>query len=125
MTRKIFVGVFLMGIVVLLICAFIFFGLQYAQTIDENRDSLRGEAHYAMAGLGMAGEDYLQALDVGESRITWIGGDGAILYDSPRSGTPSKREKAASSATPPPSAAARCSTRSAARTAASCVSPVL
>ena len=82
MTRKIFVGVFLMGIVVLLICAFIFFGLQYAQTIDENRDSLRGEAHFAMAGLGMAGEEYLKALDVGESRITWIGGDGAILYDS-------------------------------------------
>ena len=44
MTRKIFVGVLVMGLLVLLICGLIFFGLQYAQTIDENQETLRGEA---------------------------------------------------------------------------------
>ena len=86
MTRKIFVGVFMMGLLVLLICGLIFFGLQYAQTIDENQDALRGEACFAAVGLETGGVDYLKKLELpdGEQlvRVTWIQEDGSVLYDS-------------------------------------------
>ncbi|MBR5345163.1 MAG: two-component sensor histidine kinase [Clostridia bacterium] len=85
MTKKIFVGVLTMGLLVLVICALVFFGLQYAQTIDENQEALRGEAYYAVAGLEMGGVDYLKKLELPDGspvRITWIQADGSVLYDS-------------------------------------------
>ena len=82
MTKKIFVGVLTMGLLVLGICALVFFGLQYAQTIDENQEALRGEAYYAVAGLEMGGVDYLKKLELPDGspvRVTWIQADGSVL----------------------------------------------
>ena len=83
MTRKIFIGVFALGVLVLIIAGLIFFGLQYAQTIEENRDALRAEARYVEAGMAGEGEAYLDRLrGACESRVTWIAADGSLLYDS-------------------------------------------
>ena len=81
MTRKIFLNTLLVGLSVLFLCAVVFFGLQYTQTKDETRDELRQEAVYAANGVAMAGEEYLRTLD-NPHRITWIAGDGSVLYDS-------------------------------------------
>ncbi len=81
MTGRIFKYAFLLGAVVLVLCAVLFFGVQYAQTREETYAALRQEAMYASGGVMIAGEDYLSALD-GKNRITWIGADGRVLYDS-------------------------------------------
>ncbi len=81
MTAKIFLNTFLVGIFVLLLCAAVFFGLQYTQTKEETYDALRQEAVYAAKGIEMSGERYLETLN-DEHRITWIDGEGTVLYDS-------------------------------------------
>ena len=81
MTGRIFKYAFLLGAVVLVLCAVLFFGVQYAQTREETYAALRQEAMYASGGVMIAGEDYLSALD-GKNRVTWIGADGRVLYDS-------------------------------------------
>ncbi|MCR5683135.1 MAG: PAS domain-containing protein [Clostridiales bacterium] len=81
MTAKIFKNTCLVGLSVLLLCAAVFFGLQYTQTKEETYDALRQEAVYAANGIALSGEKYLETLD-NEHRITWIDRDGTVLYDS-------------------------------------------
>ena len=81
MTAKIFKNTFLVGLFVLLLCAAVFFGLQYTQTKEETYDALKQEAVYAAHGLSMSGAEYLKTLDA-EHRITWIAADGSVLYDN-------------------------------------------
>ena len=81
MTKTIFRNTFLVGILVLAICSFMFFGLQYTQIIDETYEALAQEATYAVAGMELSGIDYLNGLDDSHS-ITWIDSDGSVLYDT-------------------------------------------
>ena len=81
MTKKVFSYAFLLGAVVLLISGGIFFGLQYRQTMDDAYETLRGEASYVERGVKIGGIEYLKSLD-STNRITWIGADGSVLYDS-------------------------------------------
>ena len=81
MRKKIFKYSFLQGAAILLICGLLFFMLQYSQTITESAQALKEEAAYATGGLSIGGLSYLEGLsDV--SRVTWIGPDGRVLYDS-------------------------------------------
>lgn len=81
MTKKVFSYAFLLGAVVLLISGGIFFGLQYRQTIDDAYETLRGEASCVKSGVMIGRIEYLESLDT-KNRITWIGSDGSVLYDS-------------------------------------------
>lgn len=81
MTKTIFRNTFLVGILVLAICTFMFFGLQYTQTINETYEALAQEATYVVAGMELSGAGYLEGLDDAH-RVTWIDSDGSILYDS-------------------------------------------
>ena len=81
MTRKIFMNTLLVGLSVLLLCAIIFFGLQYTQTQDETYAALKQEAVYAANGIALSGREYLETLD-NANRITWVDADGEVLYDS-------------------------------------------
>ena len=81
MTKKIFSYTFLLGVMVLLISGAIFFCLQYRQTIDDAYETLRGEASCVKSGVMIGGIEYLESLDT-KNRITWIGADGSVLYDS-------------------------------------------
>ena len=81
MRRTIFRSTFLLGVLVLLLCAILFFALQYRQIMDETYLALKQEAVYAENGLRLSGQHYLETL--GEiNRITWITADGEVLYDS-------------------------------------------
>ena len=81
MTKTIFRNTFLVGALVLLLCAVLFFGLQYTQRKEETYAALQQEAVYAEQGLSLGGIAYLETLgDV--NRITWIGADGSVLYDN-------------------------------------------
>ena len=81
MAKKVFFYAFLLGAMVLLISGGIFFGLQYRQTMDDAYETLRGEASYVESGVKIGGIEYLKSLD-NTNRITWIGADGSVLYDS-------------------------------------------
>lgn len=81
MTKTIFKSVFTVGLSVLLICAVLFFGLQYRQTNDETYAALHQEAVYAANGLQIGGKSYLEMLG-SINRITWISADGSVLYDN-------------------------------------------
>ncbi len=81
MIKTIFRNTFLVGILVLILCAVLFFGIQYSQVKDEAYDALRQEAVYAEQGLMLSGDAYLQSLDHA-NRVTWISSDGSVIYDS-------------------------------------------
>ena len=81
MTRTIFRSSFILGALVLLLCAGLFFALQYRKALDETYLALKQEAVYAESGLSLSGQDYLESLDE-MNRITWINADGEVLYDS-------------------------------------------
>ena len=81
MTRTVFRSCFLMGVIVLLLCVLLFFGLQYIQVMDETYAALQQEAVYAEHGLMISGQPYLETLDK-VNRITWITAKGDVIYDS-------------------------------------------
>ena len=81
MIKTIFRNTFLVGISVLILCAALFFGVQYSQVQDQTYAALRQETIYAEQGLSLSGVDYLKTLD-NTNRVTWIAGDGSVLYDS-------------------------------------------
>ena len=81
MTRTVFRSCFLMGVIVLLLCVLLFFGLQYRQVMDETYAALQQEAVYAEHGLRISGQPYLETLDK-VNRITWITAEGDVIYDS-------------------------------------------
>ena len=81
MTGKIFINAFLLGVTVLILCAVLFFGVQYAQIKEETYSALRQEAVYAANGVMLLGEDYLSTLGTG-NRITWIDEDGKVIFDN-------------------------------------------
>ena len=81
MTKTIFRNTFLVGVLVLIVCAVLFVGLQYTQTIDENKAALKQEASYVKSGLEKDGTDYLKLLDK-TNRITLIDSEGNVSYDN-------------------------------------------
>ena len=81
MTRKIFLNAFLLGASVLMICAVMFFVVEYEQKLKETYEALKEEAQYAACGLELGGLDYLEGLE-NINRVTWIAGNGSVLYDS-------------------------------------------
>ena len=91
MTEKIFRYAFLVGALSLLLCAILFFALQYRKSIDEAFDALRQESNYVSCGIALEGEAYLESLNAGK-RITWIDRDGTVLYDSQSRELPNQGE---------------------------------
>ena len=81
MTKTIFRNIFLVGVLVLVLCGVIIFGVQYRQTVDETFAALKQETAYAAEGLTLSGKVYLEKLD-DTNRVTWIDEDGEVLYDS-------------------------------------------
>ena len=81
MTGKIFRYSFLVGALALLLCAALFFGLQYRQNLNEAAAALRQETAYVARGIALEGDTYLRDLP-SDKRVTWIDPNGDVLYDS-------------------------------------------
>ena len=81
MTKTIFRSTFLVGLLILLLCGGLVFWVQYAQTMEETYAALQQEAVYAEQGMLLGGTEYLSSLGK-VNRVTWIDGDGSVLYDS-------------------------------------------
>lgn len=82
MARKIFNSMVKLAIVLVLISTFLTAGIFYKRFETQFIASLAGEASSVAAGVQLSGEEYLDALDGDDVRITWIDTDGTVLYDN-------------------------------------------
>ncbi len=58
----------------------------YRQTVNIMEDEIKQEADYICAAIDISGTRYLEEMDAvrENTRVTWIGTDGKVLYDSKR-----------------------------------------
>ena len=79
MTKKIFMYSFLVGAIALLVCAGLFFGLQYRQSMDASTSELQQETYYVARGVEQGGLAYLSSLE-SDRQVVWMAADGQVLF---------------------------------------------
>jgi two-component system phosphate regulon sensor histidine kinase PhoR len=83
MSRRIFLGIFLVAVAVFLACLILILGVVYRYYSGENEGRMEKETAYIMSAVELNGLKYLTKLTVQDDiRITWIGPDGKVLYDN-------------------------------------------
>lgn len=81
MRKKIFLYDLLLGGVVAILCCGLFLGVLYQYYEKQAFRQLSAESNYIAHGMELSGETYLNTLQ-SEDRVTWVGTDGVVLYDS-------------------------------------------
>ena len=82
MSKKIFNSIWIVALAVFLASLLFIMGMSYSYFSDVQEAQLRIETELAAKGTAMGGTDYLEGLGQKNYRITWIGRDGTVLYDS-------------------------------------------
>ena len=82
MTRRIFRAICLVALAVFLASVTLIMGILYDYFSQVQQDQLRIEAGLAARGVEENGVAYFDGLDTQSYRITWIGADGTVLFDS-------------------------------------------
>lgn len=82
MTNKIFRSTIFVAAVVLLCSLGIIMGVLYGYFNDVQITQLRDELNLAAIGTEENGLSYLQKVDSKRFRITWVDGDGTVIYDT-------------------------------------------
>lgn len=82
MTRKIFRSILIAVISVLLLSFAVVTGVLYNHFSDYGHAQLRDELTLAIQGVELNGSDYLSTLDNDNYRLTWVGSNGTVLYDT-------------------------------------------
>ena len=82
MIRKIFKSILFVASSVLLATFLISTGVLYQYFGDIQRTQMRDELALAAKATEQSGEAYLETLEFGHYRLTWVGSDGTVLFDS-------------------------------------------
>lgn len=82
MTKRIFRAIWLVTVSVFLASVALFMGVLYDYFSGVQRSQLEMQTSLAAQGVTHEGTDYFEGLDASNYRITWIGTDGTVLYDS-------------------------------------------
>ena len=82
MTKRIFRATLLVGVAVLVASLTLVMGALYSYFGRVQESQLRDELSLAAVGVEQNGMDYLRKLESDQYRITWLGADGAVLYDT-------------------------------------------
>lgn len=82
MTKKIFRTIFAVAISIFLASALLFMTVLYDYFSKIQQNQLRMQIDLAAQGVEDEGLEYLQSLNIKDYRVTWIGTDGKVLYDS-------------------------------------------
>lgn len=82
MTKRIFYTVFIVAIGVFFSSLILFITVLYEYFSGVQRDQLLIQTELAAQGVQNEGIKYLEGLSADHCRITWIGRDGIVLYDS-------------------------------------------
>lgn len=82
MTKRIFRTIFAVAISIFLASALLFMTVLYDYFSGIQQNGLHMQTDLAAKGVETAGLPYLQGLNTTDYRITWVGTDGKVLYDS-------------------------------------------
>ncbi len=82
MTKRIFRNIFAVAICVFLASVCLFMTVLYDYFSSVQQSQMRVQLDFASQGVLHEGIDYFNGLDTKKYRITWIGTDGSVLYDS-------------------------------------------
>ncbi len=82
MTKRIFRSIFAVAAVVLLLSLSTVLGVLYTNYSDVQWQQLETELELTRLGLESSGEDYLRNISTEDFRITWIDGNGTVLFDT-------------------------------------------
>lgn len=82
MTKRIFKTILIVAIGVFFACALIFMTVLYDYFSGVQQNQLKIQTDLASQGVKNEGVEYLKGLNIKDYRITWIGTDGSVLYDS-------------------------------------------
>ena len=82
MTKRIFRTVFVVAISIFIASAVLFMTVLYDYFSGIQQNQLRMQIDLASQGVEDEGLDYLKNLNIKDHRVTWIGTDGKVLYDS-------------------------------------------
>lgn len=81
MTGKLFRNSMVVAVTVMVLSIALFMGMLYQHFTDQIMGELQTETQLVAQGVEVEGLNYLQGLD-SRNRITWVAGDGTVLYDS-------------------------------------------
>lgn len=84
MNRRIFNSIFLTALIVFVGALALLVGVLYKYYTDEHLEQLWNQTSTIAKGIEDEGRKYLKGLDLGDYRVTWIGEDGEIIFDSSR-----------------------------------------
>ena len=82
MTSKIFKSILTVAIAVLLASLVIIMGALYPYFGGVQESQLRDELSLAAEATEQLGESYLSNVDSNRYRLTWVSGDGTVIFDS-------------------------------------------
>lgn len=82
MTKRIFRTIFVVAVSIFLASALLFMTVLYDYFSGIQQSQLRMQIDLASQGVEDEGLDYLQNLTIKDYRVTWIGTDDKVLYDS-------------------------------------------
>ncbi|MBQ7356701.1 MAG: histidine kinase [Clostridia bacterium] len=82
MTAKIFKSIVVSAAAVFILTLIVVMGISYGYYSDEILEELKTEAEYIRGGVESFGDEYLYTISSEKTRITRIGADGALIYDS-------------------------------------------
>lgn len=82
MTKRIYKAICTVALSVFLSSIVLFMGVLYEYFSSVQRSQLRMQTDLAAQGVTNEGIGYFEGLDVTDYRVTWIGTDGIVLYDS-------------------------------------------
>ncbi len=82
MTKRIFFSLLLVAAVTLLASLVIVTAIMYTYSANIQQTQLKTELNLAAQGVAQQGQDYLAALDGESYRLTWVGAEGQVLYDT-------------------------------------------
>lgn len=82
MTKRIFRTVFVVAISIFIASAVLFMTVLHDYFSGIQQNQLRMQIDLASQGVEDEGLDYLKNLNIKDYRVTWIGTDGKVLYDS-------------------------------------------
>lgn len=82
MTKRIFRTIFIVAVGVFLASALLFMTVLYDYFSTVGQNQLRAQIDLAAQGVTNEGIEYFDGLEAHNYRITWIGKDGSVLYDS-------------------------------------------
>lgn len=82
MTKKIFKAMAAIVLAALILEAALLTGVLYEYFSASQKSALREQARFIAGGIENNGISYLEGLDAGDCRITWVAPDGSVLYDS-------------------------------------------